>query len=193
VELVQARAGAVNADEADLAALRRGDEDAFARLVRDHRRELYVLIGRIVGAPHEAEEVLQETFVRAWRSIGAFRGDSTLRTWLTRIAINAARSSRSRRRDPTAPDGAEEALVDPRATPHERARLHEIRGRVRDAVETLPPRQREAVWLKLFVDLTYREASRVMGLSEGAVKAHVHQAVANLRRRLRERADQEGS
>ncbi len=183
----------MNADDAELAALRRGDEDAFARLVRDHGRELYARIGRIVGEPHEAEEILQETFVRAWRSIRSFRGEATLRTWLTRIAINAARTSRSRRREPAATEGAADGLADPRATPHEGARLREVRVRVREAVDALPPRQREAVWLKVFVDLTYREASRVMGLSEGAVKAHVHQALANLRRRLRERPRREGS
>lgn len=176
----------MNDDDAFLASLRRGDDDAFDRLVRDHRRELYRLVGRIVGSPNDAEEALQETFVRAWRSIGSFRGESTLRTWLTRIAINTARTVRSRRRGPGLIEGAHELVPDGRPAADDSARLREARARVRSAVETLPARQRQAVWLKLFADLTYREASRVMGLSEGAVKAHVHQAIANLRRRLRE-------
>jgi RNA polymerase sigma factor (sigma-70 family) len=100
---------------------------------------------------------------------------------LIRIALNVAKSMRAERRDAEDPEVLER-IVDGREGAEERVRRDELRRRVRRSVATLPPRQREAVLLKVFSELTYREAAQVMELSEGAVKAHLHQAVSNLRR-----------
>lgn len=166
-----------------LSRFRRGEPDAFDEIVRAHRREVYRVARRILGSHEDADEATQEAFVRAWRSLRKFRGAASLRTWLIRIVLNVARAHRARRAPTTGLDeigivAAEDESAD------DRVRRSEVRRRIRDAVSQLPPRQREVVALKVFSELTYRDVARVMGLSEGAVKAHLHQAVSNLRRRM---------
>ena len=162
---------------------RRGERDVFDEIVRSYRREVYRVARRILGSHEDADEATQEAFVRAWRSLRQFRGDASLRTWLIRIVLNVARAQRTRRVPTT---GLEEigVVAADGETADDRVRRGEVRRRVRDAVSKLPPRQREVVALKVFSELTYRDVARVMGLSEGAVKAHLHQAVSNLRRRM---------
>ncbi len=137
---------------------------------------------RFLETHEDADEAAQIAFLRAWKAREGFRGDSSLRTWLIRIALNVSKSMRSGtvmhdelhehvERLPDGSEGTEEGL-----------RRRELRARVRHAVDSLPPRQREVVLLKVFSELTYREAAALLGLSEGTVKAHLHQAVSNLRR-----------
>ena len=170
-------------DAALVARFRRGDAAAFDEIVRDHRREVYGVARRVLGSHEDADEVAQEAFLRAWRGLGRFRGEAALRTWLIRITLNVARTLRARSREFWTLDHAESLLAEgPGAD--ERLDRAESGKRVRDAVARLPPRQREVVMLKVFSGLTYRDVAQVMDLSEGAVKAHLHQAVANLRRRM---------
>jgi RNA polymerase sigma-70 factor, ECF subfamily len=166
-----------------LERIREGDAGAFDEVVRLHRLAVYRVARRMTGSHEEADEVAQETFVRAWRSFDGFRGESRLRTWMIRIAVNVSRSVRARRApvvdlaeagDPS--DAAESA--------ESAASRRQAGARVRAAVATLPPRQREVVTLKIFSDMTYEDVAAAMGLTVGAVKAHFHQAVANLRRRM---------
>jgi RNA polymerase sigma-70 factor (ECF subfamily) len=160
---------------------RDGEEAAFDLIVTRHRRAVYLMARRLLGRHEDADEAAQVAFVRAWRARARFRGEASLRTWLIRIALNVAKSMRAERRDAEDPEVLER-IVDGREGAEERVRRDELRRRVRRSVATLPPRQREAVLLKVFSELTYREAAQVMELSEGAVKAHLHQAVSNLRR-----------
>ena len=160
---------------------RQGDEAAFDRIVRDNRRAVYLMARRLLRRHDEADEAAQVAFVRAWKSRAGFRGASSLRTWLIRITLNVARSMQAARVEGA---GTEllELVPDGREGSDERLRRRQLRQSVRGAVERLPQRQREAVLLKVFSEMTYREAAEVMDLSEGAVKAHFHQAVNNLRR-----------
>ena len=161
----------------------RGDRRAFDEIVLRHRLPVYRVVRRLLGNHDDADEATQETFVKAWSALSGFRGESRLSTWLVRIALNTARSIPRGRRQ--AADAA--GLVgapDPSESPLSTLERGESRRRVRRAVATLPPRQREVVTLKVYSDLTYEEVAAVMGLTVGAVKAHFHQAVANLRRHL---------
>lgn len=163
---------------------RNGDAAAFERIVTEHRRAVYSMARRLLGSHAEADEASQQTFVRAWRGRSRFRGDASIRTWLIGIALNVARSMRGRPRGGEVEIEFLEHVADRREGADERLHREEARERVRRAVAKLPPRQREVVTLKVFSELTYREVAGMMELSEGAVKAHLHQAVANLRSAL---------
>jgi len=169
-------------DEAALVKLaRNGDGAAFDAIVRGHRSSVFAVARRMLGSVDEAEEVAQETFLRAWRSLASFRGEASLRTWLLRIAINVSRSAVARHRATEALDELPEPeSLDP--APDRTADLDRARRAVRAAVAKLPPRQREVVALKIFSDMTYGDVATAMDLTTGAVKAHLHQAVVNLRR-----------
>ena len=176
-------------DDANLTErFRAGDEAAFEEIVTRHRRAVYLMALRLLARHEDADEATQVAFVRAWSGRGQFRGDSSIRTWLIRIGLNVAKNMRSGRRPTEAPEVLER-MADRSEGSEERLRRHELKRRVRRSVSELPPRQREAVLLKVFSELTYREVAQVMDLSEGAVKAHLHQAVSNLRRWFADRAE----
>jgi len=160
---------------------RRGETGAFEEIVARHKRTVYLTALRLLSTHEDADEAAQLAFVRAWKSLAGFRGESALRTWLVSIVLNVAKSMLAARR----PHQALEELGDPpspEAGSEDRARLRQAGARVRRAVAALPPRQREVVVLKVFSEMTHREIADVLGLSVGTVKACLHQAVANLRR-----------
>jgi RNA polymerase sigma-70 factor (ECF subfamily) len=163
---------------------RRGEAAAFDRVVRENRHAVYMTARRLLRRHEEADEAAQRAFVRAWRARAGFRGASSIRTWLIRITLNVSRSMLQASRKAGTDLSELERIPDARTDAEARLRRRQARERVREAVAKLPPRQREAVVLKVFSEMTCRETAEVMELSEGAVKAHLHQAVANLRRRM---------
>ncbi|HZN54199.1 MAG TPA: sigma-70 family RNA polymerase sigma factor [Candidatus Polarisedimenticolaceae bacterium] len=165
---------------------RGGDRSAFDEIVVRHRLAIYGTARRILGTHEEADEAAQETFVRAWRALGGFRGESRIRTWLVRIALNVARTIVAARPSGTVPLETVDQATQPSDAADARLVRTQAAARVRRAVATLPPRQREVVALKVFSEMTYEDVADAMGLTVGAVKAHLHQAVANLRRRMGE-------
>ncbi|HJQ97252.1 MAG TPA: sigma-70 family RNA polymerase sigma factor, partial [Candidatus Polarisedimenticolaceae bacterium] len=124
------------------------DVPEFDEIVRTHRQLVYRVARRIVRTHEEADEVTQETFVRAWRALSGFRGESRLSTWLVRIAIHTARSPR--KRVDSAPLAEAERIPDRADGPDALWERREDRARLRSAVRSLPPRQREVVALKVF-------------------------------------------
>ena len=184
METATASDGAVPDDQL-VERSRRGDRTAFDEIVTRHRTVVFRTAYRLLGRHEDADEAAQLTFLRAWRGLEGFRGDAALRTWLVRITINVARSMRAVSSDEGRVHRLEpETLPDRAEGSEERVGRRQLGLAVRRAVEGLPPRQREVVTLKIFSDMTHREVADALGLSEGAVKAHLHQAVANLRRRM---------
>jgi len=172
-------------DETSLAErFRAGDRAVFDEIVTLHRRTVYSVARRVLRRHEDADEAAQVAFVKAWSARARFRGDAQLKTWLTRIVLNVSKSMLSARRtDDALPDEAGWA-DSARTEPEIRIDRVRLQHDLRRAVSGLPPRQREVVLLKVYEGLTYREVAEILELSDGAVKAHLHQAVSNLKRGL---------
>ncbi|HET6372893.1 MAG TPA: sigma-70 family RNA polymerase sigma factor [Candidatus Polarisedimenticolia bacterium] len=181
------------ADEREiLERIRAGEVDAVEALFEEHKTRIYRVCLLHTDSSDDAKDVLQETFLRAFRSVRSFRGDSSFSTWLTRIAINLCLNLR---RDRHSPEPMEAERLDaillqlPNSAPQnpeESLRTRELRERITTLVGRLPPRERMAFVLKHFEQLKIREISEVMSISEGTVKSFLHRAVVTLREGLRQ-------
>jgi RNA polymerase sigma-70 factor (ECF subfamily) len=167
-------------DEDLVRASRGGDPDAFGLLVERHMTQMYALAYRLTGSHHDADDLAQETFIRAHRGLARFRGEASFSTWLTRILLNL---SRNPRRSHAALDSRPEPAA-PDPDPLDEALSEEKKLRLRRAVAGLPRRQRESVLLRLFAGLRYDEIAAAMGISIGTAKANVFHALKKLALRL---------
>jgi RNA polymerase sigma-70 factor (ECF subfamily) len=198
-----------------IARAQQGDEAAFRRLVDGHRRELEVHCYRILGSSQDAEDVVQETFMAAWRGIAGFEARASVRTWLYRIATNrcldALRSARRRPApdivaataavpEPTSsseviwlepyPDVLLEDLIDQAPGPEARYEAREaISLAFVSALQLLPPRQRVVLVLRDVLGYRSREVAAMLESSEDSVSSALRHARATLRRQLPSRAD----
>lgn len=182
-------------DEAELvAALKTGDQRAFAEMVERYSGTVYNLALRMMSNPQEAEDVLQETFISAFRGLARFEGRSQLSTWLYRIAYNAALMRLRKRRLPTLsidePLANEEGdpmprqLVDWVSAPDRILLNGELRHVLNAAVETLPEGLRTVFVLRDIEGLSTAETAAVLDLTETNVKVRLHRARLALRERL---------
>jgi RNA polymerase sigma-70 factor (ECF subfamily) len=172
----------VNGERELVAACLAGDRDAFERLMERHQRAVYQLCYRFAGNHEDATDLAQDVFIRAFRGLGRFKGESSLATWLYRIGVNVClnrRAAQPPRMDPIQPD----AHVDHRTTDPADAVLRRERAeRVRAAIARLPPKQRATVLLRIYHELPHDEIARILGSSVGTVKANLFHALANLRK-----------
>lgn len=162
-----------------------GRREAFDVIVAQHRRNVYHLCFRFVGNHEDASDLAQDVFVRAFKGLRHFKGDSSLGTWLYRVSVNVCLNRAAVKKPMLAPlDAAPPA--DPRAIdPLGRVVQGEQAEVVRRAISKLPPKQRATVMLRVYQELSHEEISRVLGTSVGAVKANFFHALGNLRRILR--------
>jgi RNA polymerase sigma-70 factor, ECF subfamily len=165
-------------------ACRRGEREAFDRLVVRYQRDVYCLCYRYVNNHEDANDLAQEVFLKAWKAIGRFRGESALSTWLYRIAVNACLNFRAARRPAT--EELPEALADPLPGQAARVESDDEARRVRAAVRRLPEKQRATLILKVYHELTHEEAAAILGSTVGTVKANLFHALGNLRRLMAE-------
>jgi RNA polymerase sigma-70 factor (ECF subfamily) len=156
---------------------RSGDPEAFDALVRRHQHRLYRLASVWLRDPRQAEDAVQEIFLRSWRGLGRFRFRAAPFTWLYRTARLVCGEYNRRR---TA-ESLEAEPADPAEGPERRADDEEAARRVRELVAVLPTRQREVVMLRIFEELSVAETARAMGCRQGTVKALLHKAIARLR------------
>jgi RNA polymerase sigma-70 factor (ECF subfamily) len=179
---------------------RAGHTEAFGTLVARYQERLYPTILRLIGSAEDAEDILQDTFVRAFEKLDQFQGDSSFYTWIYRIAVNLALSGYRRRRVRSphqlkwerqsvscedSPDESPEA--DP-TLPLERAERERI---VEDALNKLGPEHRAVVVLKDFDGHRYEEISAILNVPVGTVRSRLHRARCELRDRLRSLVDLE--
>lgn len=171
-------------DRQVIAACQKGEREAFDRLVERYQRDVYRLCYRYVNNHPDASDMAQEVFLRAYRAIGKFRGDSAFSTWLYRIAVNTCLNFRSLRRPPI--QDLDDSLPARGPGALERMEREERSRRVREAVSRLPDKQRATLILKVYQELTHEEVARILGTSVGTVKANLFHALANLRRLVAE-------
>lgn len=174
-----------------VARAQKGDRAAFAALVRAHRDEVYTLARRLVGDPHMASDVAQETLIRAWRALPNFRGDSKLSTWLYRVTVNTAwthKKRAARHRASPIDDHTEIAAPYDADTPEFAGEILELRSRLRNALDRLPAAQREVVVLKDIYGWSHAEIADSMGITVTAAKVRLHRARARLAKDLEESA-----
>lgn len=174
-------------DEAQLlAACRSGDTSAFEQVVLQHQRGLYNIALRISGNEADAAEIVQETFLAAWRKIGEFRGESKLSTWLTGIAVNQARTrwQQTRRKrgreasldDPADEEGGPLQVASEQPSALERLEQEQLRELLKRCIEALDTAFREVLVLRDVRELSYDEVGQALGVREGTVKSRLFRA-----------------
>jgi RNA polymerase sigma-70 factor, ECF subfamily len=180
-----------------LSALKAGDASAFDNLITRYSSDIYRLLMRLTDDRDEAADLTQETFLNAYRSVSGFRGDSSLKTWLFRIAVNQSRNRhrwwQRRRRGSTfsLEDGVGtselkygETLADECPNPEQVALQNEQMRRLRIAIRELPPVYREAIVLCDVEGLSYEDIAAALEINLGTVKSRIARGREELRRKL---------
>jgi RNA polymerase sigma-70 factor (ECF subfamily) len=187
---MQTREEAILVDQA-----RDGCEQSFEALVQQNSEKMIQLAWRMVNNRQDAEEIVQEAFLRFFRSLDTFRGDSQVSTWLyrtvSRLCIDYLRREKIKRRlfffsKPDSEYDPIEQAASMTARQDDQAIAREELSRVNRAIEKLSARQRAVLTLRHQEQLPLKEIADILGLSEGSVKVHLHRAVQNLRTTLAE-------
>ncbi|MFM8980546.1 MAG: RNA polymerase sigma factor, partial [Planctomycetia bacterium] len=182
-----------------LAAARGGDRGAFDELVQRHHRRVFRLAVKLLGDEEAALDAAQEAFLRAWRALAGFEGQSLFTTWLTRITINTCRNELRRRASPKharpasldvpGPQGEGtlgEALPAADDPPLGRLTGRELRVAFLQALQRLDPGEREVLVLKEVEGLPYEAIAELLDVPVGTVRSRLHRARAALRQRMGE-------
>lgn len=180
----------------DLALIERargGDASAFRDLVERYESRVAATVIGMLGPGDEAEDVGQETFIRLYRSLERFRGDSSLGTYLTRIAINLSLTALKKRKRRlsrfVSQDGTERQLPEASWDPRGDLERQERRESVRAAVERLAPDHRAVVVVRMIEGYTTREASEILGIPMGTVMSRLARAMGRLQEDMKESRD----
>jgi RNA polymerase sigma-70 factor (ECF subfamily) len=182
-------------DAHDVTQAQAGDETAFSRLVERHSRGVFQLAFRLTGNEPDAEDVVQDAFLRAFRELKRFEARSSFRTWLHRITVNCAYDLLRRRprhkaesldagAGEYAPGGGIEPEAEVSSRPDRLAFGAEVQSRVRTALELLTPTERTAFVLRHFEGRSLEEIGGTLGLRTGATKHSIFRAVQKMRRAL---------
>ncbi len=190
-------------DRALIAALREGREEAYEALILRFQQPVYNLVCRLLTDSTESADIVQEVFLKIFRNIRAFRGNSSLKTWIYRIAVNEAHNhrrwfSRHHRQEVVlARDESarvyEDSLADPGRTPFDLTLDHETRALVEEGLANLNPNFRAAVILRDIEDMSYEEIAAVLEVSLGTVKSRILRGREALRKVLEGRLEPEPS
>jgi RNA polymerase sigma-70 factor, ECF subfamily len=190
-------------EDALVTALSQGAEDAYEILIQRYQQPVYSLVCRLMNDPSDAPDIVQEVFLKVFRNVGAFRGNSSLKTWIYRIAVNEAYNHRRwfcRHQRQEVALGCEEGtpnyvggMTDTGRSPFEQAADRETRALVEQALEKLNPKFRAAVVLRDIEDLSYEDIATVLDVSLGTVKSRIMRGREALRKILEGRLDLETS
>jgi RNA polymerase sigma-70 factor, ECF subfamily len=192
-EKVRPRSMAEADDTELLRVARAGDATAFDALIRRHDRFLYRVARSILLDDYEAEDVVQETFIKAFKRLMDFRGEASLSTWLTRIALNEALARKRSQRTTVELEALQQpaqiepsAMTAPAQDPEVTAAQHQIRRLLERAIDGLPDSLRTVFVMRDVEELSTAEAARLLGLGKPTVKTRLHRARRMLRQILGE-------
>lgn len=168
-----------------------GNVDAFGELVARHERAVYSVVSRMVGSRDDVDDLVQDVFVLAYRSIKSFRGEASFATWLHSIAVNTTLKSlkRNKKRQALSLDDPDMALgeflaADNQPNPADVAHTRQQNAQVRTAIDALPEKQRAVVMLHYFEEYTCEEIAQILHCSVGTVWSRLHYACRKLRSQL---------
>lgn len=203
---------AVSSEAAVVAELKAGSEEAYAWLIAQFHQPVYSLVYRMVNDPSDAADTTQDVFLKVFRGMANFNGQSSLKTWIYRIALHEAsnrrrwwfRHKRQERsiepagavRDESLPGsavGLKDTLVDEAPSPFENALQEELRARVEEELRQVPEPYRTTVVLRDIEELSYEEVAEVMQTTLGTVKSRLMRGRQALRKRLERYAREAGS
>jgi RNA polymerase sigma-70 factor (ECF subfamily) len=170
-------------EQRTIQAAQAGDRDARGQILRWLADPWYRMALAMLGRPDDAADAVQEAGLRLLRQLPRFQGNSQFRTWAIGIALNVIREMRRKQHPAAAGNGEFETSHDKEA-PLDTAQRHEEQQTMRELLHSLPDRQREAVILRYFEDLSVDDTAAAMGCAPGTVKACVHQALRSLRGKL---------
>lgn len=189
--------GARTQESAVIAELRAGSEDAYAWLIGEFHQPIYSLVYRIVNDPSDAADTTQDVFLKVFRGMKHFHGESSLKTWIYRIALHEAANRRrwwfrhKAHETPIDPVEAgeseysgEERLVDPGESPFDSFAHSEVRSAVDKALHQVPEPYRTALILRDLEEMSYEEIAEVLQISPGTVKSRITRGRDALRRKL---------
>jgi RNA polymerase sigma-70 factor (ECF subfamily) len=165
-------------------AFRGGRREAFDVIVLRHRRQVYQVCFRFVNNHEDASDLTQDVFVRAFKGLRNFKGDSALGTWLYRVGVNACLNRAALKKTDVEPLEAAPRVDDRAANPLEEVLRGERATAVRAAIDRLPPKQRATLLLRVYQELSHQEIAEILGSTVGAVKANFFHALGNLKRIL---------
>lgn len=186
-ERVEKKTPPRDATDAELVArAQTGEEAAFEELVRRYRNDVYGLSYHFMRNREEAWDVSQEVFIKAYRSLKHFRGDSGFKTWLLRITANHCKDNFKKRRLSTVSMDAmpTQDLFPSETDPGKELRNIELGQAIQEALDSLPPKHRMAFVLREFEDMSYKDMAKVMNCSEGTVMSRLHHARKKLQTKL---------
>jgi RNA polymerase sigma-70 factor, ECF subfamily len=181
--------------------LKAGSEEAFAWLIAKYHQPIYSLVARTIPDPADAADLTQDVFIKIYRGIGNFNGDSSLRTWIYRIALREASNQRRwwgrhKRQEVTietefgqsSDDGhplcLKDTLIDAHESPFDRAAQEEVRARVEEELRQIPEPFHAVVVLRDIEGFSYEEVAEILGVNLGTVKSRLMRGRAHLKERL---------
>lgn len=171
-----------------------GDISAFDKLIELHRKQIYQLAYQITGSHQDADDISQEAFIQAYKSIGKFKGRSKFSTWLRRIAINLSINhlKKESRHGQKSPD---EEILNSRGyslisswtnNPLEEVEAKELAGRIKEAMDSLPVAEKVVFILRVHQGLSYKEIARTLSCPIGTVMSRLNRARRRLRDKLKD-------
>ncbi len=180
--LARAMSETMDPDRALVERFCAGDRSAFDVLVRSHQKGVWRMVRRYIRSDADAADVTQQVFVRAFKSLGSFRGAASVKSWLFRIAINCSLSwIRDHRREQPGATPLEEADVTAEPAGLANINGHQEHARLRAAIAQLPPKQKLVLELRVFDDLAFKDVAELAECSENTAKVNFHYAVKRLR------------